>query len=248
MAGRGRAAAGADRPAHGLEHRRRAPSGSRMFAGVEGERFYFVHSYGVRTWALETHGRTAAPLVTWTETVIAGAGDRFVAAVENGPLWATQFHPEKSGDAGAAAAPELGGEPVSDFWTVGIVRDVWWVEHGCTHTSVTDYPDGRSAMSKERQQRRAEREAAAAALPQQRAAEAEKRARRRRAEAEADRLAAQGAGPPDRAAGREAAPPGGRDLRRPRRAEPAGLRVHPGLVPDRLHRWSPACSARRSCT
>ncbi len=78
------------------------PSGSRMFEGVEGERFYFVHSYGVRTWELETHGRTAAPLVTWTETgPAAGAGDRFVAAVENGPLWATQFHPEKSGDAGA---------------------------------------------------------------------------------------------------------------------------------------------------
>ena len=90
------------------------PSGSRMFEGVEGERFYFVHSYGVRTWELETHGRTAPPLVTWTETgsvagsvagsvtgSVAGAGDRFVAAVENGPLWATQFHPEKSGDAGA---------------------------------------------------------------------------------------------------------------------------------------------------
>lgn len=79
------------------------PEGSAMFAGVEGERFYFVHSYGVREWQLETNDRTRAPLVTWAET---GApeqdGDRFVAAVENGPLWATQFHPEKSGDAGAA--------------------------------------------------------------------------------------------------------------------------------------------------
>ena len=36
-------------------------------------------------------------LVTWSEH----GGDRFVAAVENGPLSATQFHPEKSGDAGA---------------------------------------------------------------------------------------------------------------------------------------------------
>jgi glutamine amidotransferase len=80
-----------------------APEGSAMFAGIEGERFYFVHSYGVREWQLETNDRTRAPLVTWAET---GApeqdGDRFVAAVENGPLWATQFHPEKSGDAGAA--------------------------------------------------------------------------------------------------------------------------------------------------
>lgn len=75
-----------------------APSGSRLFEGVADERFYFVHSYGVRDWELVTNDRTEAPLVTWAEH----GGDRFVAAVENGPLWATQFHPEKSGDAGAA--------------------------------------------------------------------------------------------------------------------------------------------------
>jgi len=74
------------------------PEGSSLFRGIEGERFYFVHSYGVREWVLETHGRTRPPLVTWAEH----GGDRFVAAVENGPLCATQFHPEKSGDAGAA--------------------------------------------------------------------------------------------------------------------------------------------------
>ncbi len=78
------------------------PEGSRLFAGVEGERFYFVHSYAVRAWELQTHGRTTAPLVTWAQTGPAEhGGDRFVAAVENGPLWATQFHPEKSADAGA---------------------------------------------------------------------------------------------------------------------------------------------------
>jgi glutamine amidotransferase len=73
------------------------PEGSRLFAGVEGERFYFVHSYAARSWELHTDGRTRPPLVTWSEH----GGDRFVAAVENGPLCATQFHPEKSGDAGA---------------------------------------------------------------------------------------------------------------------------------------------------
>jgi glutamine amidotransferase len=73
------------------------PAGTSLFAGVEGERFYFVHSYGVRDWTLVTNDRTQAPLVTWAEH----GGDRFVAAVENGPLSATQFHPEKSGDAGA---------------------------------------------------------------------------------------------------------------------------------------------------
>jgi glutamine amidotransferase len=78
------------------------PAGSRLFEGVEKERFYFVHSYAVRDWTLVTNGRTQAPLVTWTEAgSVSGEGDRFVAAVENGPLCATQFHPEKSGDAGA---------------------------------------------------------------------------------------------------------------------------------------------------
>ena len=72
------------------------PDGSRMFAGVERERFYFVHSYGVRSWGLDAHPAITPPAVTWTSY----GGDRFVSAVENGPLWATQFHPEKSGDAG----------------------------------------------------------------------------------------------------------------------------------------------------
>ena len=70
-----------------------APAGTRLFAGVEDERFYFVHSYAARSWDLVTNDRTAAPLVTWAEH----GGDRFVAAVENGPLCATQFHPEMRG-------------------------------------------------------------------------------------------------------------------------------------------------------
>jgi glutamine amidotransferase len=77
-----------------------APPDSVLFAGVEHERFYFVHSYGVQKWELPAPGDPgvvlAPPLVTWAEH-----GARFVAAVENGPLTATQFHPEKSGDAGA---------------------------------------------------------------------------------------------------------------------------------------------------
>ena len=71
------------------------PKGSKIFAGIERERFYFVHSYGVREWKLVVDGPLAAPKVTWGEY-----GSRFVAAVENGPLTATQFHPEKSGEAG----------------------------------------------------------------------------------------------------------------------------------------------------
>ena len=67
------------------------PPGSAMLAGIEDERFYFVHSYAVREFG---EGRAK---VTWTEH----GGDRFVAAVEDGILWSTQFHPEKSGAAGA---------------------------------------------------------------------------------------------------------------------------------------------------
>jgi len=71
-------------------------SGSRVLAGLEGERFYFVHSYGVTRWELTDNDPSRrAPLVSW-----ANHGVDFVAAVENGPLVATQFHPEKSGDAG----------------------------------------------------------------------------------------------------------------------------------------------------
>lgn len=73
-----------------------AAPGSTLFDGVEGERFFFVHSYGVARWDLPPHERLAAPLVTWGRH-----GERFVAAIENGALSATQFHPEKSGDAGA---------------------------------------------------------------------------------------------------------------------------------------------------
>ncbi len=71
--------------------------GSTLFAGVESERFYFVHSYAATEWLLHDTGSLPAPLVSW-----ATHGQRFVAAVENGPLSATQFHPEKSGEAGLA--------------------------------------------------------------------------------------------------------------------------------------------------
>ena len=74
------------------------PAGSSLFKGIEDERFYFVHSYGVQKWDFDvTQPAMNPPQVTW-----ANHGGPFVAAVENGPLSATQFHPEKSGDAGAA--------------------------------------------------------------------------------------------------------------------------------------------------
>ena len=57
--------------------------------------FYFVHSYAVTT-PIPAAGQPGGPVLTW-----ATHGEDFVAAVEDGPLTATQFHPEKSGDAGA---------------------------------------------------------------------------------------------------------------------------------------------------
>ena len=76
----------------------KAPQDSVQFAGLdEDARYYFVHSYAVRAWDLDTRNDAIrAPKVAWTTH-----GEPFVAAVENGALWATQFHPEKSGDAGA---------------------------------------------------------------------------------------------------------------------------------------------------
>jgi glutamine amidotransferase len=62
---------------------------SALFKGVEGESFYFVHSYAV------TQGIDSSALQSWTDY-----DTRFLAAIEDGVISATQFHPEKSGDAG----------------------------------------------------------------------------------------------------------------------------------------------------
>ena len=66
-----------------------AAPNSQLFKGVEGESFYFVHSYGV------TNEVAGSSLQSWTEY-----DSRFLAAIEDGVISATQFHPEKSGDAG----------------------------------------------------------------------------------------------------------------------------------------------------
>lgn len=65
-----------------------AAAGSRLFAGVAQERFYFVHSFA----AITARGLVSRAV----------HGETFVAAVEDGPLWGTQFHPEKSAAAGHA--------------------------------------------------------------------------------------------------------------------------------------------------
>jgi glutamine amidotransferase len=70
------------------------PPESALFAGVPaGTRFYFVHSYAV-------HHDAATETAGMVTTAV--HGEPFVAAVEHDRLWATQFHPEKSGEAGAA--------------------------------------------------------------------------------------------------------------------------------------------------
>jgi len=74
-----------------------AAPGSALFTGIPaGTRFYFVHSYALREAAARDLSAAGA-LVSWTEH-----GEPFAGAAEQGVLSATQFHPEKSGDAGAA--------------------------------------------------------------------------------------------------------------------------------------------------
>ena len=105
VAGHGGAAAGAGRAAHGLEHRQRAARAAVLFAGSSR-----------RAVLLRALLRGAAVGAGGVRPVPAAGGDlgrarrdRFVAAVENGPLSATQFHPEKSGDAGAELLRQLAG-------------------------------------------------------------------------------------------------------------------------------------------
>ncbi len=71
-----------------------AAAGTALFDGIEDERFYFVHSYAACVGAPDYV--EIDEVTGWTEH-----GARFAAVVERGPLMATQFHPEKSGDTGA---------------------------------------------------------------------------------------------------------------------------------------------------
>lgn len=69
-----------------------AAEGSTLFRGLDADtRFYFVHSYAAQVWEGDSDAK-----LTWATHQVP-----FLAAVEDGPLSATQFHPEKSGDAGA---------------------------------------------------------------------------------------------------------------------------------------------------
>ncbi len=96
MARHRREAASRGFAAHGLEHRGGAGV-QHPVQGIDADtRFYFVHSYGVQSWELAPSEHIAPPKLTWADH-----GGKFLAAVENGALSATQFHPEKSGDAGA---------------------------------------------------------------------------------------------------------------------------------------------------
>ena len=62
---------------------------TQLFKGIEKESFYFVHSYAAK--------KSVGASQAWTTH-----GEKFLSAVEDGPLTATQFHPEKSGRAGLA--------------------------------------------------------------------------------------------------------------------------------------------------
>jgi imidazole glycerol-phosphate synthase subunit HisH len=73
------------------------PPASRLLAGIDANAmFYFVHSYAARQALPARPGGADSPVTGWTTH-----GEPFIALVEDGPLMATQFHPEKSSDAGA---------------------------------------------------------------------------------------------------------------------------------------------------
>jgi glutamine amidotransferase len=71
------------------------PAGSKLFEGIEHEEFYFQHDSAALAWTLDTISPFTNATLTWADQ-----GGRFIAAVENGPLVATQFHPQRSGEAG----------------------------------------------------------------------------------------------------------------------------------------------------
>ena len=72
-----------------------AAEGSKLFKNLNNELFYFVHSYAAKEFPLQVDPPFVSPMVSYAEY-----GEKFIAAVENGPLTGVQFHPEKSGPAG----------------------------------------------------------------------------------------------------------------------------------------------------
>ena len=69
--------------------------GTELFKGLQDEYFYFVHSYGAKKLELDVMPPFIEPIISHSTH-----GEQFLAAIENGPLSATQFHPEKSGEQG----------------------------------------------------------------------------------------------------------------------------------------------------
>ena len=156
-----------------------APTDSRMFEGVEGERFYFVHSYGVRDWELETHGRTAGA---------AGDVDRD-GSVGAGPV-----------RRGGRERPAV-GDPVPP-------REVR--RRRRRTAAATGWRPCEPGMSKERQKQAGRAGGGGGGRGRAAGGRGGEAGPPGGPQGEADRLGARGAGPPDRAAGREAAPSGGR--------------------------------------
>lgn len=62
---------------------------SRLMSGLEGEFFYFVHTYGVA----QNNSSSRFAVAAYDDC-------EFVALVEHDNIFGTQFHPEKSGEAG----------------------------------------------------------------------------------------------------------------------------------------------------
>lgn len=74
-----------------------ADANSKLFVNIHEQEFFFDNKLSVSQWVLDAQGPLTAPKVSWVKQ-----GEGYVAAVENGPLIATQFLPEKSKNAGQA--------------------------------------------------------------------------------------------------------------------------------------------------
>ena len=62
---------------------------SKMFKKIKHRDFYFVHSYCVNNLEIKD-----------AEITFCNYNESFIAAIEAGKIWGTQFHPEKSQDSG----------------------------------------------------------------------------------------------------------------------------------------------------
>ncbi|KAI8930284.1 hypothetical protein BC831DRAFT_439994 [Entophlyctis helioformis] len=76
------------------------PAYTRINHSGDSSRYYFVHSFAIKSTAQTMSA--SSNLAQWTYSLTSYGDETFVSSIQRGNIFATQFHPEKSGSSGLA--------------------------------------------------------------------------------------------------------------------------------------------------